>query len=897
MQIEKVYEPQRSEPHWAQWWIDSGVFHASQKALPRVFSLVIPPPNVTGSLHIGHMLEHAEIDVTIRWHRMRGDNTLWLPGTDHAGIATQMVVERKLAEEGLDRRTMGRDKFIERVWEWKAQYGDQIKRQMIRLGASCDWSRERFTLDPGLSRAVREVFVRLFEKGLIYRGEYMVNWCPRCQTALSDLEVKNTETQGNLWHIRYPVTDTTTSHQPPATSHGGYVVVATTRPETMLGDTAVAVNAKDPRYTGLHGRTVDLPLMNRQIPVILDDLADPQFGTGAVKVTPAHDPNDFEAGKRHNLPRIKVIDENGRMTAEAGPYAGLDRFEARRRVVEDLERLSLLEKIEPYTLAVGKCDRCKTVVEPLISTQWFVRTKPLAEKAIAVVETGRIQFIPENWTKTYFEWMYNIRDWCISRQLWWGHRIPAWHCQECGEIVVAREAPTSCARCGSSHLVQDPDVLDTWFSSALWPFSTLGWPDDTEDLKLFYPTSLLITGFDILFFWVARMVMMGCEFMGEIPFRQVYIHGLVRDAERQKMSKTRGNTIDPLLVTEKYGTDAVRMALLLGAAPGTDIVLSEDRMESTRAFANKIWNAARLLFVNMERSAVEPWLPNHLETFRPEAGPSIEVAVEDRWIFSRLNNCAEHVNHAIEQYRYHEAAQLLWHFFWHEFCDWYLELKKPRFQENSGVNADWRNVLSAFETALRLLHPAMPFLTEELWQRLKGNAPRPLSIALAEYPQYRRQNTDFAAEREIGVLQEVVTLARTLRTEMKLDPKLQLQGTLHARGDALEIARRHADAMRRLSGVSLEFSPDPPPAGAASRSTSQLDLVLHVPKTQMDAQRRRLEKENDQLSKNIASLDKQLSDESSLSRKPEHVVASMRAKKADYEAQLTKNKAALDALE
>jgi valyl-tRNA synthetase len=886
MQIEKVYEPQRFEPHWAQWWIDSGIFHASQKALPRVFSLVIPPPNVTGSLHIGHMLEHTEIDVTIRWHRMCGDDTLWLPGSDHAGIATQMVVERKLAEEGLDRRTMGRDKFIERVWEWKAEYGDRIKRQMIRLGASCDWSRERFTLDPGLSRAVREVFVRLYEKGLIYRGEYMVNWCPSCHTALSDLEVKNTETQGNLWHIRYPITnaDTTTSHQPPTTSH---VVVATTRPETMLGDTAVAVNAKDPRYFHLHGRTVDLPLMNRPIPVILDDLADPQFGTGAVKVTPAHDFNDFEAGKRHNLPRITVIDENGRMTAEAGPYAGLDRFEARRRVVQDLEN----------TFAIGRCDRCGTVVEPLISTQWFVRTKPLAEKAIAVVETGRIQFIPENWTKTYFEWMYNIHDWCISRQLWWGHRIPAWHCQECGEIIVARETPASCARCGSSQLVQDPDVLDTWFSSALWPFSTLGWPDETEDLKLFYPTSLLITGFDILFFWVARMIMMGCEFMGEIPFRQVYIHGLVRDAERQKMSKTRGNTIDPLVVVEKYGTDAVRMALLLGAAPGTDIVLSEDRMESTRSFANKIWNAARLLFVNMERSGVDPWLPNRLETFRPEAGPSLEVAVEDRWIFSRLNTCAERVNHAIEQYRYHEAAQLLRHFFWHEFCDWYLELKKPSFRENSGVNADWRNVLSAFEMALRLLHPAMPFLTEELWQRLKGDAPRPVSIALAEYPQYSRQNTDFAAEREIGMLQEIVTLARTLRTEMKLDPKLQLQGTLHARGDALEIARRHADAMRRLSGVALEFSPDPPPAGAASRSTSQFDLVLHVPKTQTDAVRRRLEKERDELIKNIASYKKQLAGESFLSGAPEHVVTAMRARLAEYEAQLAKIEAALAALE
>ncbi len=893
MQIEKVYEPQRFEPHWAQWWIDSGIFHASDKLSARVFSLVIPPPNVTGSLHIGHMLEHTEIDVTIRWHRMLGDNTLWLPGTDHAGIATQMVVERQLAEEGLDRRTMGREKFLERVWQWKAQYGDRIKSQMIRLGASCDWSRERFTLDPGLSRAVREVFVRLYEKGLIYRGEYMVNWCPRCQTALSDLEVKNTETQGNLWHVRYPIT--TTSHQPPATSH--QIVVATTRPETMLGDTAVAVNAKDPRYTHLHGRTVDLPLMNRQIPIILDDLADPQFGTGAVKVTPAHDPNDFEAGKRHDLPRIKVIDENGRMTAAAGPYAGLDRFEARRRVVEDLERLGLLEKVEPYTVALGKCDRCKTVVEPLISTQWFVRTKPLAEKAIAVVETGRIQFIPENWTKTYFEWMYNIRDWCISRQLWWGHRIPAWHCRPCGEIIVAREAPTACARCGSSELVQDPDVLDTWFSSGLWPFSTLGWPDATDDLKLFYPTSLLITGFDILFFWVARMVMLGCEFMGEIPFRQVYIHGLVRDAERQKMSKTRGNTIDPLVVTEKYGTDAVRMALLLGAAPGTDIVLSEDRMESTRAFANKIWNAARFLFVNMERSGVEPWLPNHLETFSPEAGPSLEVAIEDRWIFSRLNTCAEQVNRAIEQYRYHEAAQLLWHFFWHEFCDWYIELKKPRFQENSGINADWRNVLSAFETALRLLHPAMPFLTEEIWQRLSNGRPtRPASIALAGYPQYRRQSTDFAAEREIGMLQEIVTLARTLRTEMKLDPKLQLHGTLYARGDALDIARAKAASITRLAGVLLDFSPDAPPPGAPSRSTAQFDLVLHVPKTEIEAQRRRLQKEKDQLEKNIASASRQLADETFLGRAPAHVVASIREKLADYENQLTKIRSALEGL-
>ncbi|HJT86340.1 MAG TPA: valine--tRNA ligase, partial [Bryobacteraceae bacterium] len=734
MQIEKVYEPQRFEPHWAQWWIDSGVFHASSRAAGRVFSLVIPPPNVTGSLHIGHMLEHTEIDVTIRWHRMSGDNTLWLPGTDHAGIATQMVVERKLAEEGISRRDLGREKFEQRVWEWKAQYGDTIKRQMIRLGASCDWSRERFTLDPGLSAAVREVFVRLYEKGLIYRGEYMVNWCPRCHTALSDLEVAHTDLQGHLWHIRYPVNG----------MKDRSLVVATTRPETMLGDTAVAINPKDQRYFDLHGKTVQLPLMDREIPIILDDLADPQFGTGVVKVTPAHDPNDFEAGRRHNLPKIQVIDENGRMTEAAGPYAGLDRGEARQRVVADLQALGLLVKTEDYPLSVGRCDRCKTIVEPLISTQWFVKTKPLAEKAIEVVESGRIEFVPANWTKTYYEWMYNIRDWCISRQLWWGHRIPAWHCQECREIVVAREEPKSCPRCGAGRLVQDPDVLDTWFSSGLWPFSTLGWPEQTEDLATFYPTSLLITGFDILFFWVARMIMLGMEFMGDVPFRQVYIHGLVRDAERQKMSKTRGNTIDPLVVTEKYGTDAVRMALLQGAAPGTDIVLTEERMEASRNFGNKIWNAARFLFLNMERSAVEPWVPDSLEEFQPEpCTDTLEVPIEDRWIFSRLNSCAEQANRAIEQYRYHEAAQVLWHFFWHEFCDWYLELKKLRFRENSGLNADWRNTLAAFETALRLLHPAMPFLTEELWQRLAaGRGSRPVSIALAQYPQYRVEATN-----------------------------------------------------------------------------------------------------------------------------------------------------------
>jgi valyl-tRNA synthetase len=847
MQIEKVYEPQRFEPHWAQWWIDSNIFQASPDTPGRVFSLVIPPPNVTGVLHIGHMLEHTEIDVTIRWHRMLGDNTLWLPGTDHAGIATQMVVARQLTEEGIDYRSLGREKFEARVWEWKAQSGDTIKKQMVRLGASCDWSRERFTLDPGLSCAVREVFVRLYEKGLIYRGEYMVNWCPVCHTAISDLETDHVDQAGFLWHIRYPVNGLP----------GEYLTVATTRPETMLGDTAVAINAKDERYKHLHGRTVTLPLMNREIPIILDDLADPQFGTGVVKVTPAHDLNDFEAGRRHNLPKIQVIGDDAKMTAATGgPYAGLDRFEARKRVVADLDSIGALVKTEPYQLSLGVCQRSKTPVEPLISTQWFVKTKPLADVAIKVVEDGRIQFVPPNWVKTYNEWMYNIRDWCISRQLWWGHRVPAWYCEN-KHMIVAREEPKTCPECGDPKLTQDTDVLDTWFSSGLWPFSTLGWPDQTADLAKFYPTSLLITGFDILFFWVARMVMLGCEFMGDVPFRQVYIHGLVRDADRQKMSKTKGNVIDPLVVTEKYGTDAVRMALLQGAAPGTDIVLTEERMESSRAFANKIWNAARFF-----------------EVSQPSGPPT---AIEDRWIFSRLNAVAQEANRAIEQYRYHEFAQLLWHFFWHEFCDWYIELKKV-----PGTTTE--HAIPALETALRLLHPAMPFLTEELWQRLGPHSTK--SIALASYPQFDVKISDPDAENEIAILQDIVTMARTIRTENKLDPKQQFPGTLYCHTHSLAIAQRQIAAIEKIARVKLAFQSGAAPKSAAMRSTPEFDLVLDIPEAKVDAER--IQKECDQLQKNIANSKRQLTDEVFLSKAPAKVIEGMRAKLAEYETQLQK---------
>jgi valyl-tRNA synthetase len=854
MEIEKVYEPQRFEPHWAQWWIDSGIFQAHADSPAPMFSIVIPPPNVTGSLHMGHMLDHTEIDITTRWHRMRGFNTLWLPGTDHAGIATQMVVERELAKEGLSRLGLGREEFERRVWAWKEQYGDRIKRQMIRMGTSCDWSRERFTLDPGLSRAVREAFARLYEKGLIYRGAYMVNWCPRCHTAISDLETVHEDSQGSLWHIRYPLTGA-----------GKFLTIATTRPETMLGDTAVAVNPNDERYKDLHGRTVTLPLMNREIPIILDELADPKFGTGVVKVTPAHDPNDFEAGKRHNLPHVKVIGEDAKMTQDAGAYAGLDRFEARKLVVADLEKLGLLEKTEPYTLPLGKCQRCKTIVEPLVSTQWFVKMKPLAEPAIEAVKDGRIRIIPENWQKIYFDWMYNIRDWCISRQLWWGHRIPAWHCEDCKEITVARETPSKCSRCGSDRIVQDPDVLDTWFSSGLWPFSTLGWPEQTKDLATFYPTTLLITGFDIIFFWVARMIVMGLEMMGDVPFRTVFMHGLVRDADRQKMSKTRGNVVDPLQLTEQYGTDAVRFGLVRGAAAGADIALTEDRFLASRNFANKIWNSARLLFMNQERVG--------------KAEPLVELPVVDRWILSRLNRTAAEVNRAIEQYRFHEAAELLYHFFWDEYCDWYLEMKKPAFESGEGA-AHLATAFRVFESALRMLHPVMPFITEETWQRLEL-PDKPVSIAIAAYPECDLAAIDEAAEREIGIVQDIVTSVRNTRADNKLDPKAPIEGTIYSNPGTASLVAGHLDFIQRIGRAKLDLQQE---NGAADfRMSFRIPLA-----------RERVQKEIEQLEKAIANSKRQLSDEKFLRRAPAHVVQGIRSKLSEYQAQLDKNRSALN---
>src|SRR5712692_47408 len=770
-EISKAYEPQAIEQRWARAWVDEKLFRADARAQGPVFSIVIPPPNITGSLHLGHMLDHTLIDILTRWHRMRGFNALYLPGTDHAGISTQRVLVRLLAEQGIDYRELGREAFEKRVWQWKEESGGTITQQMVQLGESCDWTRERFTLSPELSRAVREVFVRLYEEGLIYRGKYMVNWCPACQTAISDLETVHEERAGHLWHIRYPVIGT-----------NEHVVVATTRPETMLGDTAVAVHPEDERYAHLVGKMVRLPLLGREIPIIADRYVDREFGTGVVKVTPAHDPNDFEAGRRHNLPQIDILTDDGHLSKAAGPYAGLERFAARTKVVEDLKAQGLLETITNHTHAVGTCDRCKSVIEPRASTQWFMKMKPLAEPAIAVVERGEIEITPENWRAVYFEWMRNIRDWCISRQLWWGHRIPAWHCEN-GHVTVARETPAKCAECGSPKLAQDPDVLDTWFSSALWPFSTLGWPDDTEDLRVYYPTSLMITAYDILFFWVARMIMMGLKFTGQVPFHRVHLHSLVLNAEGQKMSKSKGTGVDPLELNRQFGTDAMRFTLAIMAAPGTNIILSDERILSYRAFANKIWNAARFLFVNLDKFEATGVTVEEL------AAPEVRAAsphrihgalpLADRWMFSRLARVTHEVNAALEELRFHEAAHTVYHFFWGEFCDWYIEWVKPALaaENHEEARAAWRNLFAVFEAALRLLHPFMPFLTEELWHRLPQR-PGAKSIALERFPEPREDWYDADAEWQMELLQDIVIKARNIRSEMKIDPKLRVPAEL-----------------------------------------------------------------------------------------------------------------------
>jgi valyl-tRNA synthetase len=916
-ELPKAYEPGAIETRWADYWKDEKLFHAPTPPAGHarnMFSLLLPPPNVTGRLHMGHMFEQTEMDIIMRWHRMRGDLTLWLPGTDHAGIATQMLVERQLRTEGKSRMDLGRERFVERVWEWRGQYGSAILDQMKRLGASVDWQREYFTMDENLSHAVREVFVRLYEQKLIYRGKYIVNWCPDCGTAISDLEVKHEDVASKLWEIRYPVVGSKE-----------FITVATTRPETMLGDTAVAVNAKDERYTHLHGKKVVLPLMNREIPIILDELANPEFGTGAVKVTPAHDPNDFQAGLRHNLPQIDVMDERAHMNQNAGPYAGLDRFEARKRVVADLEAQGFLVGIRDYTISLGKCDRSGTVVEPRLSEQWFVKVEPLAKRAIEVVEKGYIRFTPDNYKTIYLNWMYNIHDWCISRQLWWGHRIPAWRC-ECGEVIVARETPARCPKCGGAKLEQDTDVLDTWFSSGLLPFTALGWPEATRDLDVFYPTSLLITGFDILFFWVARMIMLGCWFMmppekpvraGEkpesheealrnsVPFREVYIHALVRDAERQKMSKTKGNVLDPIEVIEQYGTDATRFTLAAMAAPGTDIAFNPSRTEGYRNFANKIWNAARFMFMNVERIGVERTLLSAALGAQGVAGFKAET-LEDRWILSRFNGVVGYVNEALEDYRFHEAANHIYDFFWGEFCDWYIELIKPRlmFEEGGDKRAAevaCTNLVVLFEAALRLLHPVMPFITEEIWHAIYDGKPPLKSIALAAYPQAYDKQLDLKSETHMAVLQDLIVSVRNLRAELKVEPKVKTPIQVYAHETEIramiELNRGAIENDRQAGIESIAFVESSLAKLPGARHTARFDVhLVYEQKIDMAAECARLKKELDKLEKDIANAERQLNNDGFRAKAPMHVIEGLRKQKQENEALRDKNRKKSDEL-
>jgi valyl-tRNA synthetase len=906
-ELPKSYDPAAIESHWAEYWLAENIFAsgAAADANTPVFSMLLPPPNVTGRLHMGHMLNQTEMDILARWHRMRGERTLWVPGTDHAGIATQMMVERQLEKEGRNRQQLGREAFVERVWEWKREYGGAILTQMKRLGASVDWSREYFTMDEHLSVAVREAFVRLYEQGLIYRGMYIVNWCPRCQTAISDLEVVHEEQQGKLYELRYPLSDGT-----------GQITVATTRPETMLGDVAVVVNPTDVRYTHLHGKTVRLPLTDREIPILADEWANPEFGTGAVKITPAHDPNDFAVAQRQKLKPVAVMDETAHMNAAAGAYAGLDRYEARKRILADLEAQGLLGVVKDHVNAVGKCDRCKTVVEPRLSLQWFVKIQPLADKAIEAVESGAIRFTPEQYKKTYFEWMRNIHDWCISRQLWWGHRIPAWHCGKCGEVTVARETPAACGHCGGATLTQETDVLDTWFSSGLLPFTVFGWPNRTADLAAFYPTQLLVTGFDILFFWVARMIMLGCHFMlaepmpdgspralqDAVPFREVYIHALVRDADRQKMSKTKGNVIDPIQIIEQYGTDAVRFTLAAMASPGTDIAFNEGRTEGYRAFANKIWNAARFILLQMERAKEAGIVVDISRAAKNLDSENFALApIEDRWIVSRFHRCAAEVDTTLRDYRFDDAANLIYQFFWGEFCDWYLELVKIRLDFSGTVTKETitealTTLVGVFESALRLLSPLMPFLTEEIWHALYDGKPPNKSIALVAYPSSNDKHRMYR-EFQMEWLQELIVTVRTLRKESGVEEKLAVPIQVSAKPEVQSLLSANTDRIQRLARVSAMEFVSTWPEGTYHRSTLHFDVAL-VYQKQVDipAERERLQKELAKLTKEMESKQSQLQNEAFLAKAPEKVVNGLRDRATELTTLIEKTQTSLESL-
>lgn len=857
--IPKVYDPASVEKKWYEFWEKNRYFHAEPEPGKKPFSIVIPPPNITGKLHMGHALDNTLQDILIRWHRMMGDNTLWMPGYDHAGLATQIKVEEVLKkEEGKTRFDLGREEFVKRVWAWKEEYGDRIINQLKCLGISCDWERKRFTMDEGCSRAVRETFVSLFEKGLIYKGTRITNWCVNCHTALSDIEVEHEDTPGHLWYVRYPVVG----------EEDTYLTIATTRPETIPGDTAVAVNPEDERYAKLIGKTLRLPVLNREIPVIADSYVDTKFGTGAVKITPSHDPNDYEMGLRHNLPEIVVIGKDGIMTEEAGPFAGLERYECRKQIVARLKEEGYLVKIEEHSHAVGHCQRCHNIVEPLVSTQWFVKMQPLVKAAVDCVTDGRTQFVPERFTKNYTGWMENIHDWCISRQIWWGHRIPVWYCDDCGEMSASRTDLEKCPKCGSTHIHQDEDALDTWFSSALWPFSTMGWPDNTELLKQFYPTSVLVTGYDIIFFWVARMLIMGMEFMKDIPFEKVFIHGLVRDSQGRKMSKSLGNGIDPLEVIEKYGADTLRFMLITGNTPGNDMRFYWERVEGTRNFANKIWNASRFALMNMEGYDKDAELAPY--------------TLADKWILSRLQDTVKDVTGLLERFELGEAGRAIYDFIWSEVCDWYIEIAKPRLynKEAAAERATAQHVLATvLVSAMKLLHPYMPFITEEIYQCLPHEAE---SIMISKWPVADESLVDPEAERGMNAIMDSIKAIRNMRAEVNANPGKKIPAIMLVSEDLREVVAHNDSYIKLLGGIdNLELRPlnGEKPENAMAAVVTGIEVYLPL------AGLIDVEKETQRLSKELAAMEKdlqraggKLNNAGFLAKAPEDVIAKERAK-------------------
>lgn len=857
--IPKVYDPASVEKKWYEFWEKNRYFHAEPEPGKKPFSIVIPPPNITGKLHMGHALDNTLQDILIRWHRMMGDNTLWMPGYDHAGLATQIKVEEVLKkEEGKTRFDLGREEFVKRVWAWKEEYGDRIINQLKCLGISCDWERKRFTMDEGCSRAVRETFVSLFEKGLIYKGTRITNWCVNCHTALSDIEVEHEDTPGHLWYVRYPVVG----------EEDTYLTIATTRPETIPGDTAVAVNPEDERYAKLIGKTLRLPILNREIPVIADSYVDTKFGTGAVKITPSHDPNDYEMGLRHNLPEIVVIGKDGVMTEEAGPFAGLERYECRKQIVARLKEEGYLVKIEEHSHAVGHCQRCHNIVEPLVSTQWFVKMQPLVKAAVDCVTDGRTQFVPERFTKNYTGWMENIHDWCISRQIWWGHRIPVWYCDDCGEMSASRTDLEKCPKCGSTHIHQDEDALDTWFSSALWPFSTMGWPENTELLKQFYPTSVLVTGYDIIFFWVARMLIMGMEFMKEIPFEKVFIHGLVRDSQGRKMSKSLGNGIDPLEVIEKYGADTLRFMLITGNTPGNDMRFYWERVEGTRNFANKIWNASRFALMNMEGYDKDAELAPY--------------TLADKWILSRLQDTVKDVTGLLERFELGEAGRAIYDFIWSEVCDWYIEIAKPRLynKEAAAERATAQHVLATvLVSAMKLLHPYMPFITEEIYQCLPHEAE---SIMISKWPVADESLVDHDAERGMNAIMDSIKAIRNMRAEVNANPGKKIPAIMLVSEDLREVVAHNDSYIKLLGGIdNLELRPlnGEKPENAMAAVVTGIEVYLPL------AGLIDVEKETQRLSKELAAMEKdlqraggKLNNAGFLAKAPEDVIAKERAK-------------------